>query len=43
MLRGRCLAGGAAIIATHSLPVANAATRVIKIADGRIIDDSGPR
>lgn len=36
-----CESGLAAIVATHSGAVADAASRVIRIGDGRIIDDTG--
>ena len=43
ILRRHCDAGAAAIVATHSTALANAASRVIRIADGRIVDDSRSR
>ena len=43
LLREYCEAGMAAIVATHSASIRESASRVITLADGRIIDDSGPR
>lgn len=43
IVRRHCDAGATAIIATHSTAVANAASRVIRIADGRIVDDTRAR
>ena len=40
MLQRQCDGGTAAIIATHSSALAKAASRVIHLADGRIVDDS---
>ena len=40
IFRSHCDEGGAAIIATHSNELAKTASRVIRIVDGRIIDDS---
>jgi putative ABC transport system ATP-binding protein len=36
-----CATGVAAVVATHSPAVADAAARVIRLQDGRIIDDTG--
>ena len=43
MLQRHCDGGAAAIVATHSLAVADLASRVIKIVDGRIVDDTFAR
>ena len=43
VFQGRCDAGAAVIVATHSRHVANAATRIIHLVDGRIVDDSSAR
>ncbi len=40
ILQRHCDGGTAAIVATHSMAVADAASRVIQIADGRIVDDT---
>ncbi len=38
-LQARAASGGAVILATHSREVAAAANRVIRLRDGRIVDD----
>ncbi len=43
LLAERCAAGAAAVIATHSVALAGNASRVIRLADGRIFDDSAAR
>ena len=43
LLAERCAAGAAAVIATHSQALAEQASRIIQIADGRIVDDSAAR
>jgi putative ABC transport system ATP-binding protein len=43
LLAGRCASGMAAVVATHSHSLAEAAARVIQIRDGRIIDDASAR
>jgi putative ABC transport system ATP-binding protein len=43
LLAEACATGGAAVVATHSRALAEAASRVIRLQDGRIIDDSGGR
>jgi putative ABC transport system ATP-binding protein len=40
LLSDHCAAGGAAIVATHSEMLAQAASRVIRLQDGRIVDDT---
>jgi putative ABC transport system ATP-binding protein len=43
ILRRHCDTGAAVVVATHSTALAKTASRVIRIADGRIADDSGSR
>jgi putative ABC transport system ATP-binding protein len=43
ILQRHCDGGAAAVVATHSSAVAEAASRVIQIADGRIVDDHAAR
>jgi putative ABC transport system ATP-binding protein len=43
LLSEHCSAGGVAIVATHSESLAQAASRVIRLQDGRIIDDTATR
>jgi putative ABC transport system ATP-binding protein len=43
LLAEACATGVAAVVATHSRALAEAATRVIRLQDGRTIDDSGGR
>jgi putative ABC transport system ATP-binding protein len=43
LLAERCAAGAAAMAATHSQALAKQASRVIRIADGRIFNDSAAR
>jgi putative ABC transport system ATP-binding protein len=43
LLRNHCAAGGAAVVATHSQVLAQSASRVIRLQDGRIVDDTAAR
>ena len=43
LLADYCAAGMAAIVATHSPSLTKAASRVIQLQDGRIVDDSAAR
>ncbi len=43
LLAERCATGAATVVATHSQALADQASRVIRIADGRILDDSAAR
>ena len=43
LLAEACATGVAALVATHSRALAEAASRVIRLQDGRIIDDSAGR
>ena len=43
LLGDHCAAGGTAVIATHSEALAQTASRVIRLQDGRIVDDTADR
>ena len=43
LLEDHCAAGGIAVVATHSEALAQSASRVIRLQDGRIIDDAAYR
>jgi putative ABC transport system ATP-binding protein len=43
LLAEYCATGMAAVVATHSRALAEASSRVIRLQDGRIIDDTGGR
>ncbi len=43
LLNNHCAAGGAAVVATHNLALAQTASRVIRLQDGRIVDDTSAR
>ena len=43
LLAEYCATGGAAVVATHSAALAEAAAQVIRLRDGRIVDDPGRR
>jgi putative ABC transport system ATP-binding protein len=43
LLSDHCVAGGAAVVATHSEALAQTASRVIRLQDGRIVDDTADR
>ena len=40
LLNDHCVAGGVAVVATHSEALAQIAWRVIRLQDGRIVDDT---
>ena len=40
LLGDHCVAGGVAVVATHSEALAQTASRVIRLQDGRIVDDA---
>ena len=42
IIRRHCDMGATAIVATHSSALAKAASRIIQLADGRIVDDARP-
>jgi putative ABC transport system ATP-binding protein len=43
LLRDHCAAGGTSVVATHSEPLAQTASRIIRLQDGRIVDDTAGR
>jgi putative ABC transport system ATP-binding protein len=43
LLGDHCSAGGTALVATHSEALARTASRVIRLRDGRIVDDAADR
>jgi putative ABC transport system ATP-binding protein len=43
LLGDHCAAGGTAFVATHSEALARTASRVIRLQDGRIVDDAADR
>jgi putative ABC transport system ATP-binding protein len=43
LLSNHCAAGGTVVVATHSETLATIASRVIRLQDGRIIDDAADR
>jgi len=43
LLVDHCAAGGAAVVATHSEALAQSASRIIRLRDGRIVDDAADR
>jgi putative ABC transport system ATP-binding protein len=43
LLSNHCAAGGTVMVATHSEALAGIASRVIRLRDGRIIDDAADR
>jgi putative ABC transport system ATP-binding protein len=43
LLDDHCAAGGIAVVATHSEALAQSASRVIRLQDGRIVDDAAGR
>jgi putative ABC transport system ATP-binding protein len=43
LIAARCADGAAAVIATHSQVLAAAASRIIRLQDGRVVDEPGSR
>ena len=43
LLSNHCAAGGTVVVATHSETLAEIASRLIRLQDGRIIDDAADR
>jgi putative ABC transport system ATP-binding protein len=43
LLAESCATGAAVVVATHSAALAEATARVIRLRDGRIVDDAGRR
>jgi putative ABC transport system ATP-binding protein len=39
LMTEHCKDGGAVIVATHSTAVSRVATRIVQLADGRIVDE----